>query len=175
MRSKSPSPSMSVIRTRSVNPSTAKISARENFRPTLWKTAKAFCAMWHRHHKPPRGGKYWVGAASSDGVLRAIAIAGRPTARLFDDGQTLEITRIASDGYKNACSMLYAACARGGFAFGYTRIITYTQAGESGASLRAAGYRIIAQRPANPGWDRPSRPRKPAGADGIPRTLWEAA
>jgi len=131
--------------------------------------------MWHRHHKAPRGAKYWVGAADDSGMLRAVAIAGRPVSRKFDNGQTIEVTRVASDGYRNACSMLYAACRDAGWALGYTRVITYTQEGESGASLRAAGYRVVAERPAHPGWDRPSRPRKPTGTEGIPRTLWEAA
>lgn len=143
--------------------------------PVSQKTAKAFCAMWHRHHAPPRGAKFWVGAADADGMLRAVAIAGRPVARLFDDGQTIEVTRVASDGYRNACSMLYAACRDAAWALGYTRVITYTQEGENGASLRAAGYRVIAERPAHPGWDRPSRPRELRGTEEIPRTLWEAA
>lgn len=130
--------------------------------------------MWHRHHAPPCGAKFWVGAADDQGVLRAAGIAGRPVARWFDDGQTLEVTRVASDGSRNACSMLYGALARAGFALGYTRIVTYTQNGESGASLRAAGWRVIAERPAHRGWDRPSRPREPRGTEEIPRTLWEA-
>lgn len=143
--------------------------------PVSQREAKAFCAMWHRHHAPPRGMKFAVGAADGDGILRAVAIAGRPVARLLDSGQTVEVTRVASDGTRNACSMLYGACARAAFALGYTRVVTYTQAGESGTSLRAAGWRIIAERPAHPGWDRPSRPREPHGTEGIPRTLWEAA
>jgi hypothetical protein len=143
--------------------------------PIGWRTAKAFCIMWHRHHAPPRGGKFWVGAADAKGVLRAVAIGGRPVAREFDNGQTIEVTRVASDGSRNACSMLYAACRDAAWALGYTRVITYTQEGESGASLKAAGYRIIAERPARPGWDTPSRPREPKGTEEIPRTLWEAA
>lgn len=143
--------------------------------PLNWRTAKAFVVMHHRHHAAPQGAKFWVGAASDDGVLRAVAIAGRPVARLLDDGQTIEVTRVASDGYRNACSMLYAACRDAAWALGYTRVITYTQDGESGASLRAAGYRVIAQRPPHPGWDRPSRPREPKGNEEIARTLWEAA
>lgn len=143
--------------------------------PVSQRTAKAFVAMWHRHHEPPRGDIFRVGAASSDGVLRAVAIAGRPVSIVFDDGFTIEVTRVASDGYRNACSMLYAACRNAAWALGYARVITYTQEGESGASLRAAGYRIIAQRPARGGWDCPSRPREDKGTEGIPRTLWEAA
>lgn len=124
---------------------------------------------------PPRGMKFAVGAADAGGALRAVAIAGRPVARLFDNGQTLEVTRVASDGTPNTGSMLYGACARAAWALGYTRLVTYTQQGESGASLRAAGWRVVAERPAHPGWDRPSRPRVQLGTEHMPRTLWEAS
>jgi hypothetical protein len=143
--------------------------------PLRSRDAKAFVAMWHRHHAPPVGMVFAVGAADEHGVLRGVAIAGRPVARLYDNGQTLEVTRVATDGTRNCCSLLYGACRRAAFALGYTRLITYTQAGESGASLRAAGWRVIAERPAHPGWDRPNRSRQPRGTEGIPRTLWEAA
>jgi len=118
--------------------------------------------------------KFAVGAAGEDGVLRGIAIAGRPVARMYDDGQTLEVTRVTADGTPHACSMLYAACWRAAKALGYTRIVSYTQSGESGSSLRGAGWRVVAERPAHPGWDRPSRPRAELGTEHIPRTLWEA-
>ena len=59
------------------------------------------------------------------------------------------------------------------FALGYDRLITYTQADESGASLRAAGFRVIAARPPRAGWDTPSR-RRTNKADNTPRTLWDA-
>ena len=142
--------------------------------PVSQKQAKAFCAMWHRHNVPPRGMKFAVSVAS-DGVLRAVAIAGRPVARHYDNGQTLEVTRVTSDGCPDACSMLYGACWRAAKALGYTRLITYTQADEPGTSLRAAGWRVVAERRPRPGWNMPSRPRTPNGSEGIPRTLWEAA
>jgi hypothetical protein len=131
--------------------------------------------MWHRHHQPPAGQIFAVGCADDDGVLRGVAIVGRPVARHYDNGQTLEVTRVATDGTRNACSMLYAAAWRATTALGYTRLITYTQDGETGSSLRAAGWRPIGQRAAHPGWDRPSRPRQQRGTEHIPRTLWEAA
>jgi hypothetical protein len=143
--------------------------------PVSYRDACRFVLMWHRHHAPPRGMKFAVGAADQDGVLRAVAIAGRPVARLLDNGQTLEVTRVASDGWRNAGSLLYGACARAAFALGYTRLVTYTQAGESGASLKAAGYRVVAERAPHPGWDRPSRPRALKGTEQMPRTLWEAS
>jgi hypothetical protein len=119
--------------------------------------------------------KFAVGAADAGGILRAVAIAGRPVARLLDNGQTLEVTRVATDKTPDACSMLYGACARAAWALGYTRLVTYTQQGESGASLRAAGWRVVAERPPHPGWDRPSRPRSLKGTEHMPRTLWEAS
>lgn len=143
--------------------------------PVRSRDARAFVAMWHRHHAPPVGQIFAVGAADDAGVLRGVAIVGRPVARFFDDGRTLEVNRTATDGTANANSMLYGAAWRAAKALGYTRLITYTQAGESGTSLRAAGWRVLAERPARPGWSRPSRPRQLRGTEEIPRTLWEAS
>ncbi|MEU7158470.1 XF1762 family protein [Streptomyces chrestomyceticus] len=142
--------------------------------PVRFRDAAAFVRMWHRHHRPPQGHVFSVGAADGTGVLRAVAIVGRPVSRYLDNGATLEVTRLASDGVRNANSMLYAAAWRAASALGYSRLITYTQHGESGASLRGAGWRVIARRPARPGWHCPSRPRTDHGTDGIPRMLWEA-
>lgn len=69
-----------------------------------------------------------------------VAVVGLPKARMAMDGWTLEITRVATDGTRNACSLLYGASRRAAFALGYTRILTYTLAEESGASLRASGF-----------------------------------
>lgn len=52
----------------------------------------------------------------------------------------LEVTRLATDGVTNGCSVLYAAAARAGLAMGYRRIQTYTLPEEGGASLRASGW-----------------------------------
>ncbi|MFJ4342623.1 XF1762 family protein [Streptomyces sp. NPDC088915] len=142
--------------------------------PVRQKDAKDFVASWHRHHRPPPGAVFAVGAADQHGVLRAVALVGRPVARAYDNGQTLEVTRTATDGVRNGNSLLYGAAWRAAKALGYTRLITYTQAGESGASLRAAGWRVLAQRPPRRGWDCPSRPRPDRGVDHVPRTLWEA-
>ncbi len=147
--------------------------------PCDWPTARAFCASWHRHHpKPPPGHKFVVACAAGP-LLVGVGVVGRCTARGFDDhalgidATTLEITRTVTDGYRNANSMLNGAAARAAFALGYSRIVTYTQEGESGASLRAAGFRVVAERPPRSGWDTPSRPRSGNGHDGIARRLWE--
>ena len=140
--------------------------------PVSYQTAAGFNRMWHRtHRKPPPGHKFSAGAANDLDVLVGVAITGRPVSRHLDDGMTLEVNRCATDGTKNACSMLYGAAAR--TALGYRRIITYTQDGEPGASLRAAGYRMVAELPPRPGWDMPGRRRAAHGGDDVGRVLWE--
>ena len=143
--------------------------------PVTFEDACGFVAMWHRHHRPPVGHLWSVGVADEAAILRGVAIVGRPVARSFDDGLTVEVTRLATDGTPNAGSMLYGAAWAGAKARGYRRLVTYTQQGEGGGSLRAAGYRVVAERPARAGWTAPSRPREDRGVDGIPRTLWEAS
>lgn len=142
--------------------------------PMSLAQANEHVAAWHRHNRPVPGAKFCIGAADEEGTLRAVAIVGRPVARKFDDGQTLEVNRVATDGTRNANSMLYGAAARAGFALGYTRIITYTRTDESGSSLKAAGWKVIAERPARIGWSVPSRPRDNTFYDSVPRQLWEA-
>lgn len=140
--------------------------------PVRLRDARAYVDAHHRHHRAPVGALFAIGAAV-DGVLVGVAIVGRPVARMWDDGQTAEVTRVATDGTRNACSSLYAAAWRAARAMGYTRLITYTQDGEDGVSLRAAGWRIVAHRPPHGGWSRPSRPRR--SETPIQRTLWEAS
>jgi len=143
--------------------------------PVSFADACGFVAMWHRHHQPPVGHKFSLGVADEYCVLRGVAMVSRPVAKAYNDGLTLEVSRTATDGTPNANSMLYGAAWRATKALGYGRLVTYTQQGETGASLRAAGWRVIAERPARKGWDTPSRPRDGRGVDGIPRTLWEAS
>jgi hypothetical protein len=143
--------------------------------PVTFADACGFVAMHHRHHRPPVGHKFSIGVADGDDRLVGVATVGRPVARSYDDGLTLEVNRSATDGTGNVNSMLYGAAWRAAKALGYRKLITYTQAGESGASLRAAGYRVVAELPARNGWTTPSRPRDGRGVDGIPRTLWEAS
>lgn len=143
--------------------------------PVSFADACAFVTEHHRHREPPVGMKFCFGVATDDRVLRGVAIVGRPIARHLDDGYTLDVIRTATDGTPNANSCLYGAAWRAAKALGYSRLVTYTQAGESGASLRAAGWRVVAQRKARSGWDMPSRPREDRGTGGVQRFLWEAA
>jgi len=140
--------------------------------PVSFADACDFVSAWHRHHEPPIGHKFSIGVAR-DGVLVGVAIVGRPVARSYDDGRTLEVTRVATDSTPHVASMLYAAAWRASKALGYRRLVTYTQQGESGASLRAAGWSVIAERPPRPGWNMPSRPRESKGTENVQRFLWE--
>lgn len=108
--------------------------------PITLAVANAFVAGHHRHHQPVVGHKYSIGC-SANGALVGVVIVGRPVSRYLDDGATLEVTRLCTDGTPNACIILYAAAARAAKAMGYSRIITYTLDTESGASLRAVGWR----------------------------------
>ncbi len=136
------------------------------------QTANAFVSEHHRHHRRVVGHKFSLGVFDDAGRLRGVAIVGRPVARMRDDGQTLEVTRVATDGCPNACSALYGAARRAAQALGYARIGTYTLGSEPGTSLIAAGWVPVAET-AGGSWDRPSRQR----TDKHPTThkrLWEA-
>lgn len=125
--------------------------------PISLKAANQFVSLHHRHHRPVRGHKYAVACAVELDPV-GVAIVGRPVARHLDDGLTLEVTRVATDGTPNACSALYGAAWRVARELGYSRIITYILDTEPGTSLRAAGWRCAG--PAGGGsWSRPSRPR----------------
>ena len=119
--------------------------------------ANAFVREHHRHHKPVVGHLFSLGAAMGDKIV-GVAIVGRPVSRHRDDGVTAEITRLCTDGTKDAPSFLYGACAKACFALGFKRIGTYILATEPGTSLTAAGWRMIAETPGR-SWSVPSRPR----------------
>lgn len=147
-----------------------------DIRPITFRAACAFILALHRHNKPPRGHKFSVALWNEDALV-GVAMAGRPVARHFDDGITLEINRTCTDGTSNANSMLYGACRRAAWAMGYRRCITYTQADETGASIKAAGFIRVKQLEARKSWAESSVAlkaiRDPIGNGGIERVLWE--
>jgi hypothetical protein len=109
--------------------------------PVTLPIANRYVEHLHRHHAPLPGGFAWFCvAAVAEGTIRGTAIAGRPTNRNNDDGQTVEVLRVAADGTPNVPSALLGACARAAKAIGAARIITYTLDSESGSSLRGAGW-----------------------------------
>jgi hypothetical protein len=103
------------------------------------RDANAFVNARHRHLAGAAGHKFSIGAFAGGRIVGA-AISGRPVARMLDDGKTIEILRVATDGTRNACSKLYGAVRRRAKRDGCQRIVTYTLPGEGGASLRAAGF-----------------------------------
>lgn len=144
--------------------------------PITFRTARDFISKYHRHNKPPVGHKFSIGLEHG-GILIGVASAGRPIARHFDNGFTIEVNRTCTTGERNANSMLYGAVWKCAKAMGYTRAITYTQADESGASLRGAGWIKVKELPARKSWVDSSKKlkekRDPVGNGGIPRILWE--
>ena len=127
--------------------------------PITLKQANNYVVLHHRHHSKVHGCKFCIGAVDDNGELRGVAITGRPVSRYLDDGTTAEITRLCTDGYKNACSFLYAACVRVAREMGYKKVITYILITENGASLKAAGW--LEQGICGGGnWNVKSRPRK---------------
>lgn len=140
-----------------------------------FRQACMFVADLHRHNKPPRGHKFSVGLFDGERMV-GVAMAGRPVARHFDDGLTLEVNRSCTDGTRNANSMLYGACWRAARAMGYRRCVTYTQADESGASLRAAGFVKVRELEPRGSWAEHSvqlrEKRDPIGNGGVARVLW---
>jgi hypothetical protein len=137
--------------------------------------ANAFVRQHHRHHNPVPGHKFSLGVADEDNVIRGVAIVGRPVARMLDNGLTLEVNRVATDGCPNACSALYGAARRACFALGYQRLVTYTLATEPGSSLRGAGWKCLGERgrPNGRSWDMPGRPRVDKHPTQM-KLLWEA-
>ena len=90
-----------------------------------------FCMKLRQH----RGFPHIVRSA----LCNAACIVHR-LARRLDDGYTLEVNRLCTNGTPNACSILYAAVYRAARAMGYTKVVTYILDTESGVSLKAAGY-----------------------------------
>lgn len=126
--------------------------------PIELRDANAYVERYHRHHQPVVRDKYRVGAAV-DGVLHGVVQVGRPKARMLDDGETVEVVRLCTDGTPHICSFLYAKAARVAKELGYRRIITYILDSEEGTSLKASGWRKEADTGGG-SWSRPSRGRE---------------
>lgn len=136
------------------------------------RNAKAFLRARHRHLPECRGAILCLGCWES-GRLVGVAFLGRPVARLdAQDGSVIEITRVATDGTRNANSKLYSQCKRVAQLLGAVKIKTKTLPEEGGASLRAAGFVRIGLAKGGQ-WSRPSRARRIAIHSG-PKVAWEA-
>lgn len=138
--------------------------------PITYKEACVFIEKHHRHHLPPQGWKFGIAVNNGEKIVGVVTV-GRPVARHFDDGWTLEVTRCCTDGTKNAASCLYGAAWRAVKAMGYKRLITYTLQSEPGTSLKAAGWKKVRQTRGG-SWNCKSRPRVDKHPT-EPKILWE--
>lgn len=119
--------------------------------PITLREAASFVLKHHRHTKPPRAMKFAIGLVDIERPALAdqggaapmvgVAVTARPSARELDDGRTIE-----------ANSKLYGAAWRAARAMGYRKGITYTEEGESGVSLKAAGWKPVATLPTRGDW-----------------------
>lgn len=112
--------------------------------PMTLKEANAFVEQNHRHHGKVTGHKFSIGCSDGEKIV-GVVIVGRPVSRYLDNGWTLEVNRLCTDGSRNACSMLYAAAWRATRAMGYKKLITYVLDTEPGTSLKAAGWRCVGE------------------------------
>ena len=127
--------------------------------PCELSEANEFVRLHHRHNQPVPGHKFSLACVDTElDRVCGVAIVGRPVARGIDDGWTLEVNRVATDGTPNANSSLYGAARRAAFALGYRRLVTYTLASEPGSSLRGAGWKVVGE-VVGRSWSTPSRPR----------------
>jgi hypothetical protein len=138
--------------------------------PVSRDAAFQFIAEFHRHHPPPLGWKFGIALRDGERLIGVVTV-GRPVARRLDDGLTAEVTRLCTDGTRNACSKLYSAAWRACAAMGYRRLITYILESEPGTSLVATGFRFV-RLTRGESWDRPGRRRMDRHPT-VPKKLFE--
>ena len=127
--------------------------------PISLAQAQSYIDEHHRHHTSVIRDKYRVGA-EINGELVGVAQVGRPVNRHMDDGKTLEVIRLCSNGTKDVCSFLYAKSARIAKELGYSKIITYILESETGTSLKASGWHLEDSQCGGGTWDRANRKRE---------------
>lgn len=148
---------------------------RLHVEPITFTLANRYIDAVHRHHGQIEAqfSLFALAAVDDAGELRGVAVGAFPSAanRLTDGFRTLEVTRVATDGTPNACSLLYGAAARAAKALGFSRVITYLLADESGASVRAAGWEPDEGSFGNLSWaDHSERPGRPTNIG--PKNRW---
>jgi hypothetical protein len=127
-----------------------------------FKVASEFVRKYHRHCKPSIGHLFSLGCFL-EGRLVGVAVCGRPVGRRLDDGTTIEINRLATDGTRNACSKLYGFAAKYAKRRGFRRVITYTLVTETSASVRAANFVLEAENVGGLAWTSKRSKSNPSG------------
>ncbi len=101
--------------------------------------ANDLIARWHRHPGPVLVAMDCV-LLQEAGRPCGVGVLGKPLSAILDDGETLEVRRTATNGTRHACSAVFGRLARVAARHGALRLVTYSREGESGSSLRSAGW-----------------------------------
>lgn len=139
--------------------------------PLTLAQANAIVEQIHRHHKAVVGHRWSIGIAVGERVVGS-AIVGRPVARMTPQYSVAEVTRLTTDGTKNACSMLYGACARIAQSMGFDEIQTFILESESGHSLRVSGWEMDLSPTRGGDWNSPSRGGRRIDQPQGPKVRW---
>jgi hypothetical protein len=139
--------------------------------PVTLKQANELVSKLHRHHKPCVRHRFSIAVQDDDGTLRGAAIVGRPTGRKNPQYAWAEVTRLVTDGTKNACSMLYAAVARICKEMGFDRVQTFILDSETGVSLKASGWKFDKLSEGG-NWNVPSRGGRRTDQPQQPKQRW---
>ena len=127
--------------------------------PVSVKAARKLVQQRHRHLPELQGGLFAVRVLSGETCV-GVGVFGNPS-RVWQNSGRGVITRVATEGAENACSMIYGALCRAAKALGYREAWTYTLPEEPGTSLRAAGFVDMGLTDGGE-WSRPSRTRAAA-------------
>ena len=129
-----------------------------SIKPISLLNANKFIIKFHRHHYKVQGHKFSISCYDDDKLV-GVACCGRPVSRYLDDGLTMEVTRLCTNGVKNTCSKLYSTCARICQEMGYKKIITYISQFESGHSLLCSGWFLEKENVGGENWNSKKRQR----------------
>lgn len=139
-------------------------------RPLTIKQANELIEDLHRHHKKVQGHRFSIGAFL-DGVAIGAVVVGRPVAREVHQYDVAEVTRLVTNGHKNACSFLYSRAARAAKEMGFVKIQTYILECEPGTSLRAAGW-SMEKKTKGGDWNTPARRGRRTDQPQVKKQRW---
>ncbi|NMJ92706.1 hypothetical protein GLT81_00420 [Nanohaloarchaea archaeon] len=147
--------------------------------PIKFSEAEEFISRYHSHNDPPQGWKFGCSVANTAiNQIIGVTTVGRPVARHYDNGKTLEITRncvrddLPKKYTKNASSKLYATAWKAAKNLGYEKLITYTiKDKEQATPLKATGFKILEEDCGGGTWNSECRSRNYTGPKDT-KTSW---
>ena len=126
-----------------------------------------------------QGWKACFGAYGPTGDLLAVAVLGRPRARSLDNGDAVELYRLAAHPIapSNTNSKLIGRGGGGARSMNYDRLLTYANLDEQeGTCYRAAGLELVSTSEADPdGWKSQGDDRQSTEPDTWTRGRFERA